>query len=37
MPNIDFDFLMNEPIYAFDFQFMIGDVQDYLDFFREQH
>lgn len=32
MPNIDFDFLMNEPIYAFDFQFMIGDVQDYLDF-----
>ncbi len=26
------DRLMNEPIYAFDFQFMIGDVQDYLDF-----
>ncbi|PTQ78433.1 hypothetical protein C8R26_1021 [Nitrosomonas oligotropha] len=32
MPNIDLDRLMNEPIYALDFQFMIGDVQDYLDF-----
>ena len=32
MPDIDLDRLMNEPIYAFDFQFMIGDVQDYLDF-----
>lgn len=32
MSNIDLDRLMNEPIYAFDFQFMIGDVQDYLDF-----
>lgn len=31
MPDIDLDRLMNEPIYAFDFQFMIGDVQDYLD------
>ena len=30
--DIDIDRLMNEPIYAFDFQFMIGDVQDYLDF-----
>jgi hypothetical protein len=32
MSNIDLDRLMNGPIYAFDFQFMIGDVQDYLDF-----
>ncbi len=32
MSEIDLDRLMNEPIYAFDFQFMIGDVQDYLDF-----
>ncbi len=32
MPNIDLDRLMNEPIYAFNFQYMIGDVQDYLDF-----
>lgn len=32
MSDIDLDRLMNEPIYAFDFQFMIGDVQDYLDF-----
>jgi hypothetical protein len=32
MFNIDLDRLMKEPIYAFDFQFMIGDIQDYLDF-----
>ena len=32
MSDINLDRLMNEPIYAFDFQFMIGDVQDYLDF-----
>lgn len=32
MSDIDLDRLMNEPIYAFDFQFMIGDVQDCLDF-----
>lgn len=32
MSDIDLDHLMNQPIYAFDFQFMIGDVQDYLDF-----
>jgi hypothetical protein len=32
MANIDLDRLINEPIYAFDFQFMIGDIQDYLDF-----
>lgn len=32
MSDINLNRLMNEPIYAFDFQFMIGDVQDYLDF-----
>lgn len=32
MSHIDLDRLMNEPIYDFDFQFMIGDIQDYLDF-----
>lgn len=36
MSDIDLDRLMNEPIYAFDFQFLIGDVQDYLDF-SENH
>lgn len=32
MSNVDLDRLMNEPIYTMDFQFMIGDIQDYLDF-----
>ena len=32
MPNIDIERLTNEPIYAFDFQFMIGDIGDFLDF-----
>ncbi len=32
MPNIDLEKFINEPIYAFDFQRMIGDVADFLDF-----
>ena len=32
MPNFDLERLINEPIYAFDFQRMIGDVADFLDF-----
>lgn len=32
MPDIDFERLLKEPIYAFDFQFMIGDVEDFLEF-----
>lgn len=32
MSDIGLGRLINEPIYAFDFQFMIGEVQDYLDF-----
>lgn len=32
MPDIDLERLLNEPIYAFDFQFMIGDIGDFLDF-----
>jgi len=32
MSNIDLQRLLSEPIYAFNFQFMIGDIQDYLDF-----
>ena len=32
MSDINLDRLLDEPIYAFDFQYMIGDVQDYLDF-----
>lgn len=32
MSEIDLERLLKEPIYAFDFQFMIGDVKDFLDF-----
>lgn len=32
MSSIDLDRVLNEPIYAFDLQFMIGDIQDYLEF-----
>ena len=32
MPKVDLERLLNEPIYAFDFQSMIGDVEDFLDF-----
>lgn len=32
MINIDLERLLNEPIYAFDFQYMIGDVEVFLDF-----
>jgi len=32
MPNIDIERLLNEPIYALDFQFMIGDIGDFLAF-----
>ena len=32
MPDIDLERFINEPIYAFDFQSMIGDVADFLDF-----
>ena len=32
MSDINLDRLLDEPIYAFDFQYMIGDVQGYLDF-----
>lgn len=32
MRNIDLDRLLNEPIHAMDFQFMIGDVHDLLHF-----
>jgi hypothetical protein len=32
MTDIDLLRLLNEPIYAFDFQFNIGDIQDHLDF-----
>jgi len=32
MPNVDLERLLSEPIYAFDFQSMIGDVADFLDF-----
>jgi len=32
MSDIDLGRLMHTPIYAFDFQIMIGDVQEYLDF-----
>ena len=32
MPEIDLKRLLNEPIYAFDFQFMIGDIEDFLDY-----
>ena len=32
MPEIDLERLLKEPIYAFDFQVMIGDVKDFLDF-----
>ena len=32
MPDADLERLLNEPIYALDLQFMIGDVLDFLDF-----
>jgi hypothetical protein len=32
MPEIDLERLLKEPIYASDFQLMIGDVEDFLDF-----
>jgi hypothetical protein len=32
MTNVDLEKLLNEPIYAFDFRFMIGDVEGFLDF-----
>jgi hypothetical protein len=32
MPGFDPEKFMHEPIYAFNFQFMIGDVEDFLDF-----
>jgi hypothetical protein len=32
MVNFDLERFMNEPIYAWDFQFMIGDLEDFLDF-----
>lgn len=32
MSDIDLDRLLNEPTYAWDFQYMIGDVEDFLDF-----
>jgi hypothetical protein len=32
MTNVDLEKLLNEPFYAFDFQFMIGDVEGFLDF-----
>ena len=32
MSNTDLERLLNEPIYAFDFQFMIGDIADFLVF-----
>lgn len=32
MPGFDPEEFLNTPIYAFDFQFMIGDVKDFLEF-----
>ena len=32
MPKLDLERLINQPIYAYDFQRMIGDVADFLDF-----
>ncbi len=32
MSEIDLERLLSEPIHAFDFQFMIGDVEEFLDF-----
>ncbi len=32
MTDIDLDGILREPIYAFDFQFMVGDIADFLDF-----
>lgn len=32
MSDVDLDRLLSEPIYAWDFQYMIGDVEDFLDF-----
>ncbi len=32
MPDFDLEKFLNTPIYAFDFQFMIGDVKDFLEF-----
>jgi|GEM_PF-2409138 len=32
MPEFDPEKFLNSPIYAFDFQFMIGDVKDFLEF-----
>lgn len=32
MPGINLDRLLNEPIYAWDFRCMIGDVEDFLNF-----
>lgn len=32
MPEFDPEKFLNTPIYAFDFQFMIGDVKDFLEF-----
>lgn len=32
MPDFDPEKFLNEPIYAFDFKFMVGDVEDFLEF-----
>ena len=32
MTNFDPDIFLNKPIYAFDFQCMIGDIEDFLEF-----
>jgi hypothetical protein len=32
MPHFDLEKFLDTPIYAFDFQFMIGDVKDFLEF-----
>ena len=32
MPDIDLERLLNEPIYTLDFQYMIGDVEEFLKF-----
>lgn len=32
MTDIDLDRLLSEPVYALDFQYMIGDVEDFLEF-----
>lgn len=34
MKDVDFERFLNEPIYASDFQYMIGDIEDFLDFYE---